>query len=135
MDSREHRPNDEDMQPPRCFLRALFSSDHKSVGLHFLWLALFSVVFGMTLSLVMCLQLSHQVAAVPPDPDRYAAIALLHGSLMVFFVLTAAPQCGFGYFMLPLQIGAREMAFPLLSGISFWMTAASLIGISVSFVT
>jgi cytochrome c oxidase subunit I len=135
MDSREHRPNDEDMQPPRGFLRALFSTDHKSVGLHFLWLALFSVVFGMTLSLVMRLQLSHQVAAAPTDPDRYAAIALLHGSLMVFFVLTAAPQCGFGYFMLPLQIGAREMAFPLLSGISCWMTAASLIGISVSFVT
>jgi cytochrome c oxidase subunit I len=52
--------------------------------------------------------------------------------LMVFFVLTAAPQCGFGYFVLPLQIGAHEMAFPRLSGISFWMTAASLIGISAS---
>jgi len=133
MDSHEYQPKNEKAQPPRAFLHTLFSADHKSVGLRFLWLALFSVVLGMTLSLLMRLQLAHQVAAAPAHPDRYAAITLLHGSLMVFFVLTAAPQCGFGYFILPLQIGAREMAFSLLSGISFWMTAASLIGISASF--
>jgi cytochrome c oxidase subunit I len=78
------------------------------------------------------LQLSHQSAAASGDADRYATITLLHGSLMVFFVLTAGPQCGFGYFFLPLQIGAREMALPILSGISFWMTAASFGGICVS---
>src|SRR5215470_20104417 len=112
-------------------MRALFSANHKSVGLRFLWLALFSVMLGMTLSLVMRAQLS-QAGGVYANADRYAAITLLHGSLMVFFVLTAAPQCGFGYFLLPLQIGAREMAFPLLSGISFWMTAISFTGISTS---
>jgi cytochrome c oxidase subunit I len=133
MGSREHQPKNENAQPPRAFLHTLFSADHKSVGLRFLWLALFSVVLGMTLSLLMRLQLAHQAVAAPADPDRYAAITLLHGSLMVFFVLTAAPQCGFGHFILPLQLGAREMAFPLLSGISFWMTASSLIGISASF--
>ena len=76
----------------------MFSNDHKSVGLRFLWLALLSVVIGMTLSLFMRVQLSHQPAAsltAPSTPDNYAAITLLHGSLMVFFVLTAAPQCGF----------------------------------------
>jgi len=65
--------------------------------------------------------------------DHYAALMLLHGSLMVFFVLTAAPQFGLGYYFLPLQIGAREMAFPSLSALSVWMTFASLLGISVSF--
>jgi cytochrome c oxidase subunit 1 len=64
--------------------------------------------------------------------EQYAAITLLHGSLMVFFVLTAAPQCGFGYFLVPLQIGAREMAFPSLSALSFWMAAVSLVGITAS---
>ena len=133
MDPREHQSASLDTAPgPQAVFRRLFSNDHKSVGLRFLWLALFSVVFGMTLSLLMRLQLMHQAAAAPADPDRYAAITLLHGSLMVFFVLTAAPQCGFGYFILPLQIGAREMAFPMLSGFSFWMTAASLVGISIS---
>src|SRR5580765_6317979 len=65
--------------------------------------------------------------------ERYAALTLLHGSLMVFFVLTAAPQFGFGYFFLPLQIGSNEMAFPLLTGMSLWLAYASLAGIAASF--
>src|SRR5215475_2288611 len=117
---------------PTHLMRALFSNDHKSVGLRFLWLALLSVFAGMMLSLVMRIQLSHQLTGAQADPGGHATVTLLHGSLMVFFVLTAAPQCGFGYFLLPLQIGAREMAFPLLSGISFWMTAISFAGITAS---
>jgi len=119
----------------KSMTRPIFSTEHKSVGMRFLWLALLSVVVGMVLSLFMRMQLSQQGAGLPLGagrPDAYAAITLLHGSLMVFFVLTAAPQCGFGYFLLPLQIGAREMALPLLSGISFWMTAGSLAGIASS---
>src|SRR5579871_2412486 len=117
------------------WLPTIFSRDHKSVGLLYLWLALISVVLGMALSLVMRVQLGHQGASVAGSTgssERYAAITLLHGSLMVFFVLTAAPQCGFGYFFVPLQIGAREMAFPRLSALSFWMTATSLAGILAS---
>jgi cytochrome c oxidase subunit 1 len=52
---------------------------------------------------------------------------------MVFFVLTAAPQLGFGNFLLPLQIGAREMAFPTLNRASLWLTVASLGGMTASF--
>jgi cytochrome c oxidase subunit I len=133
MESRGPKFTDNNEQPRDTFSDLVFSNGHKSIGLRFLWLALFSVVVGMTLSLVMRMQLSHQDSGLfAESSDRYAAITLLHGSLMVFFVLTAAPQCGFGYFLLPLQIGAREMAFPLISGITFWMTAASLAGIACS---
>jgi cytochrome c oxidase subunit I len=135
MDSREPQPDNSLAQERGQVWRAVFATDHKSVGARFLWLALFCVVLGMVLSLAMRLQFSHPGAGLPGNgtgEDGYAAITLLHGSLMVFFVLTAAPQCGFGYFLLPLQIGAREMAFPRLSGISFWMTAASLAGIAGS---
>jgi cytochrome c oxidase subunit 1 len=114
---------------------AIFAMEHKTAGRRFLWLALFCVIFGMALSLAMRVELSHGgtgLLAGGGAADGYAAATLLHGSLMVFFVLTAAPQCGFGYFLLPLQIGAREMAFPRLSGISFWMTVAALGGIGVS---
>jgi cytochrome c oxidase subunit 1 len=52
---------------------------------------------------------------------------------MVFFVLTAAPQLGFGNYLLPLQIGAEEMAFPSLNLLSFWMTVGSLVGMTASF--
>lgn len=109
----------------------LIACGHKQVGLRYLWLALFSVVLGMVLSLVMRVHIAHSGAGLMSE--RYLALTLLHGSLMVFFVLTTAPQFGFGYFFLPLQIGANEMALPFLSGLSFWLTLASLLGVSASF--
>lgn len=116
--------------------RNLFRSDHKAVGLQFLLLAFVSVFVGMGLSFVMRAYPGN--AHLPlvwrdPSPERYGALMLLHGSLMVFFVLTAAPQFGFGHYFLPLQIGAREMAFRWMSGVSFWLAFASLTGIAASF--
>ena len=108
----------------------MISCGHKQVA-RYLWLALFCVVLGMVLSVAMRVQIAHSGAVLMRE--RYVALALLHGSLMVFFVLTAAPQFGFGYFFLPLQIGANEMALPFLSGLSFWLTLASLLGVAASF--
>jgi cytochrome c oxidase subunit 1 len=116
-----------------------FSSDHKTIGLNYLWLALVSVFLGMGLSLLMRIHLVWPGAHIPfasglaTTPARYAALTLLHGSLMVFMVLTAAPQAGLGNYFLPLQIGARGMAFPSLNAFSFWMTVFSLLGITASF--
>jgi len=125
---------------PRSLLgRAVFSTRHKTIGLQYLWLALASVLVGMVLSALLRVQSSWPDTAIPflanlqHTPERYAAIRLLHGSLMVFFVLTAAPQLGFGNYFLPLQIGASEMAFPRLNMISFWLTVASLAGMTASF--
>jgi len=46
----------------------------------------------------------------------------MHGTIMVFFVLTTVPQSGFGNYFLPIQIGAEDMAFPVLNMLSFWTT-------------
>src|SRR3974390_314999 len=126
---------------PASFLgRYVFSSHHKTIGLQYLWLALASVLVGMVLSALLRMQSSWPDTAIPflsnlqHTPEHYAAIRLLHGSLMVFFVLTAAPQLGFGNYFLPLQIGASEMAFPKLNVVSFWLTVASLAGMTTSFV-
>src|SRR5260370_18449965 len=51
----------------------------------------------------------------------------MHGTLMVFFVLTTAPQGGFGNYFLPIQIGAEDMAFPVLNMLSFWVTFVGFI--------
>ncbi|HTZ30901.1 MAG TPA: cbb3-type cytochrome c oxidase subunit I [Methylomirabilota bacterium] len=127
--------------PPagRGWLSHVFSTEHKTIGLQYLWLSLASVLVGMVLSTLLRVQASWPTTAIPflsnfeGTPERYAAIRLLHGSLMVFFVLTAAPQLGFGNFLLPLQIGAVEMAFPTLNLISVWFTVASLGGMTASF--
>jgi cytochrome c oxidase subunit I len=121
------------------YLSIIFSTNHKTVGLQYLWLALGSVLVGMVLSAILRWQTSWPDAAIPfltslnQMPERFVALRLLHGSLMVFFVLTAAPQMGFGSFLLPLQIGAGEMAFPSLNRLSFWMTFVSFAGITLSF--
>src|SRR6266581_4984012 len=135
-DSRTSHP---DTPQPGFLSRYMFSTNHKTIGLNYLWLALFSVFLGMAMSLLMRIHLVWPGAHLPflsslgNSPDRFAALTTLHGSLMVFLVLTAAPQAGFGNYFLPLQIGAREMAFPTLNLLSFWTTVASLIGMTAAF--
>jgi cytochrome c oxidase subunit I len=120
-------------------LTRVFSTRHKTIGLQYMWLSLASVLVGMVLSALLRVHSSWPDAALPflrsfeNMPERLAAVRLLHGSLMVFFVLTAAPQMGFGNFLLPLQIGAEEMAFPVLNCLSLWLTVGSLVGMTASF--
>jgi cytochrome c oxidase subunit I len=120
-------------------LPRIFSTRHKTIGLQYLWLSLASVLVGMVLSALLRVHTSWPDTAIPflsgfeSTPERFAAVRLLHGSLMVFFVLTAAPQLGFGNFLLPLQIGAEEIAFPVLNCLSLWLTVASLAGMTASF--
>jgi cytochrome c oxidase subunit 1 len=120
-------------------LPRIFSTSHKTIGLQYLWLSLASVLVGMILSALLRVHTSWPDTAIPflsgfeSTPERFAAVRLLHGSLMVFFVLTAAPQLGFGNFLLPLQIGAEEIAFPVLNCLSLWLTVASLAGMTASF--
>jgi cytochrome c oxidase subunit 1 len=124
---------------PGFLARTIFNSGHKVIGLRYLWLALGSVLLGMFLSLLMRIHLVWPTAQIPflsgfgGTPERYAAVTMLHGSLMVFLVLTTAPQAGFGNYFLPLEIGAREMAFPALNLFSFWATVASLAGMTAAF--
>ncbi len=119
--------------------RYVFNTNHKTIGLNYLWLALFSVFLGMAMSLLMRIHLAWPDVHLPflsslgNSPERFAALTTLHGSLMVFLVLTAAPQAGFGSYFLPLQIGAREMAFPTLNLLAFWATVVSLFGLTTTF--
>ena len=131
--------NHEESPQDGFLARYVFSTDHKTIGLNYLWLALFSVFLGMVMSLLMRIHLVWPGMHLPllsslgDSPDRFVALTTLHGSLMVFLVLTAAPQAGFGNYFLPLQIGAREMAFPTLNLLAFWATVASLLGLTTTF--
>src|SRR6204780_2273782 len=128
---------------PTGFIRKyVFRLDHKVIGLQYYFLALFSVFVGMTLSLLMRIHLVWPAAKLPftpggqMTPEQYLALVTMHGSIMVFMVLTTAPQSGFGNYMLPIQIGAEDMAFPVLNMLSFWTTFVSLmVLLSAFFVT
>lgn len=122
---------------PTGFIRKyIFSIDHKVIGIQYIILALVAVLVGMFMSLLMRMNLSWPGTNWPilgtlfpggaPNglmtPEFYLSLVTMHGTIMVFFVLTTAPQGGFGNYFLPIQIGAEDMAFPVLNMLSFWVT-------------
>jgi cytochrome c oxidase subunit I len=124
---------------PQGFIRKyIFSLDHKVIGLQYYFLALAAVFVGMFLSLLMRIHLIWPTATLPflgeIKPETYLSLLTMHGTIMVFFVLTTAPQGGFGNYFLPIQIGAPDMAFPVLNMLSFWTTFLGFIVLLVAFV-
>ncbi len=129
------------------FGKYVFSVDHKVIGLQYIFLALFAVLVAMVLSWLMRMHLAWPDVPIPllgtlsptgaggglMTPEYYLSLLTLHGTLMVFFVLTVAPQAGFGNFLLPLQLGARQMALPRINRLSFWMTFGALAVLLSSF--
>lgn len=114
---------------PTSFVRKyIFSTDHKVIGIQYYALALAAVIVGVILSVFMRLHLAWPAMQFPHvfggtmKPEAYEALLTMHGTLMIFFVLTTAPLGGFGSYFLPIQIGARETAFPRLNMASFWIT-------------
>jgi cytochrome c oxidase subunit 1 len=123
---------------PQGFIRKyIFSLDHKVIGLQYYFLALVAVFVGMFLSLLMRFHMIWPTAVLPLvgeiKPETYLSLLTMHGTIMVFFVLTTAPQGGFGNYFLPIQIGAPDMAFPVLNMLSFWTTFIAFVVILAAF--
>jgi cytochrome c oxidase subunit I len=122
---------------PTGFIRKwVFSLDHKVIGKQYYALALVSVFIGMVLSWFMRIHLAWPSWPIPlldklsavgapagvMTPEYYLSLLTMHGTIMVFFVLTNAPFAAFGNYFLPIQIGAEDMAFPRFNMMSFWTT-------------
>src|SRR5438093_2366053 len=133
---------------PTGFIRKyIFSVDHKVIGIQYILLALTAVVVGMVMSVLMRMNLSWPGTNWPilgtlfpqgapggvMTPEFYLSLVTMHGTIMVFFVLTTAPQGGFGNYFLPIQIGAEDMAFPVLNMLSFWTTFVALVVMVMAF--
>src|SRR5579862_4765516 len=118
-------------------LRALlFTTHHRAIGRLYFFLALVAVLAGTALSLVMRFHLIWPQTRIAGDvmaPETYLSLLTLHGTIMVFFVLTLAPLNAFGNLVLPEQLGARGMAFPRMNLASFWIAAASFALLIASF--
>ncbi len=128
------------MPAPTGFIsKYIFSLDHKIIGIQYFLLALLAVCIGIVLSVLMRFHLVWPTAHLPfvsgglMTPEQYLALVTMHGTIMVFFVLTTAPQSGFGNYFLPIQIGAADMAFPRLNMLSFWTTFLAFIALIAAF--
>jgi cytochrome c oxidase subunit 1 len=113
----------------------IFSQDHKIIAKQFLITGIFWALLGGTLSVIFRLQLGFPdmnldwlkpvlgewiTAEGKLDPEFYLALVTMHGTIMVFFVLTAGLSGTFSNFLIPLQIGARDMASGFMNMLSYW---------------
>jgi cytochrome c oxidase subunit 1 len=123
--------------PASILRRYVFSTDHKVIGIQYFFLSLAAVLVGTLLSLLMRIHLVWPTAHIPfwgqIKPEGYLALLTMHGTLMVFFVLSTVPQNGFGTYFLPLQLGASETSFPRMSFASFWITLVSFLVLLAAF--
>jgi len=134
--------------PPTGFIRKnVFSLDHKVIGKQYYALALAAVLIGMVLSWLMRIHLGWSAAKIPflhllfsagapgdlMTPEYYLQLMTMHGTIMVFFVLTTAPFAAFGNYFLPIQVGAEDMPFPHFNMMSFWVTFVSFLVMVSSF--
>ncbi|MFN8397217.1 MAG: cbb3-type cytochrome c oxidase subunit I, partial [Bacteroidia bacterium] len=112
----------------------VFSQDHKTIAKQFMFTGIFMAMVGLFMSLIFRLQLAFPDAEMPwlesiigkwgeggkLDPNFYLALVTMHGTIMVFFVLTAGLSGTFSNFLIPLQIGARDMASGFMNMLSYW---------------
>ncbi|MBS1947937.1 MAG: cbb3-type cytochrome c oxidase subunit I [Bacteroidetes bacterium] len=128
----------------------IFSQDHKMISKQFLITGMIWAIIGGLMSVIFRLQLGYPDTTFPIledifgkwapggkiSPDFYYALVTMHGTIMVFFVLTGGLSGTFANFLVPLQIGARDMAAPFLNMLSYWaFFTASIIMISSLFLT
>ena len=112
----------------------IFSQDHKMIAKQFLITGMFMAVVGMLMSALFRIQLANPGEPFPIletllgkwapdgvlDPSFYLALVTMHGTILVFWVLTAGLSGTFANFLIPLQIGARDMASGFLNMLSYW---------------
>src|SRR5271168_5223831 len=118
---------------PYLWREWITSVDHKRIGVMYMILALLMLVRGFSDAMLMRSQLAlaagHAQGYLPPE--HYDQIFSAHGTIMIFFVGMAF-VIGLMNFALPLQLGVRDVAFPVLNSVSFWLTAAGVLLVNVS---
>jgi cytochrome o ubiquinol oxidase subunit 1 len=118
---------------PYLWHEYLTSADHKRIGVMYIVLGLVMLVRGFADAIMMR---AHQFLAVGPNqgyltPEHYDQIFSAHGTIMIFFV--AMPLViGFMNFVVPLQLGVRDVAFPTMNNVSFWLTASGALLVNLS---
>ena len=127
----------------------VFSMDHKMIAKQFLITGMVWAVLGGLMSVLFRLQLGYPDSTFPfledllgkwgkggrITPEAYYALVTTHGTVLVFFVLTAGLSGTFANFLIPLQVGARDMASPFMNMLSYWFFfAASIVMLSSMFV-
>ncbi|MGB4775844.1 MAG: cbb3-type cytochrome c oxidase subunit I [Daejeonella sp.] len=145
----DHDGHDHGHHKETFITKYIFSQDHKMIAKQFLITGIIMAVIAMILSVLFRLQLGWPDKSFPIletflgkwaeggriKPDFYLALVTIHGTMMVFFVLTAGLSGTFSNLLIPLQIGARDMASPFINMLSYWFFFMACVIMMGSFFT
>ena len=124
----------DELHDPTSFItKYIWSQDHKVIAIQYGSTAIFVGLIALALSGLMRLQLGFPDTFDFIDPSSYLQFVTMHGMIMVVYLLTALLLGGFGNYMIPLMLGARDMVFPYLNMLSFWFYFLSVLILLASF--
>ncbi|WP_025551699.1 cbb3-type cytochrome c oxidase subunit I, partial [Sphingobium fuliginis] len=119
--------------PHSWVTKYVWSQDHKVIAVQYSVTAISIGLVALVLSALMRLQLGFPGAFPAIQPDNYLQFVSMHGMIMVVYLLTALLLGGFGNYLIPLMIGARDMVFPFVNMLSFWFYLLSVIVLVAGF--
>ena len=125
---------DFDMHKPKSFFtKYVWSQDHKVIAIQYSVIAIIVGIVALVLSGLMRLQLGFPGSFDFIDPSAYYQFVTMHGMIMVIYLLTAIFLGGFGNYLIPLMVGARDMVFPFVNMLSVWFYLLAVIVLLSSF--
>ena len=145
-DDHNHDSHDHGHHKETFISKYVFSMDHKMIAKQFLITGIIMGTLGMAMSLLFRLQLAYPDMKLPflesilghwgkdgkLDPSFYLALITIHGTIMVFYVLTAGLSGTFSNLLIPLQVGTRDMASPFMNMLSYWFFFLSSVVLIIS---
>ena len=126
--------SEQELHHPKSWVTEwVFSQDHKVIAIQYGGIAIAVGIVALALSLLMRMQLGFPDTFDLIDPSQYYQSVTMHGMIMVVYMLTALLLGGFGNYMIPLMVGARDMVFPFLNMLSVWTYFLSVLILLASF--
>ena len=127
---------EEELYHPKTWIgKYVFSQDAKIIALQYSITAMAVGLLALVLSVLMRIQLAWPGAVSFITPDAYIQFVTMHGMIMVIYLLTALFLGGFGNYLIPLMVGARDMVFPYVNMVSYWIYLFAVLLLLASFFT